>query len=328
MTTKAESGTLATRAGSWLVSSVAASRRSRWVPSALAGIWFMVVAWLLRTRAFRGFDPPIVSEDGVVLAGGLRASNMNTMLLLRGVYEPALTELVRATVRPGDVCVDLGANVGWFAIAMARATGPTGTVFAIEAAPGNVECLRGNVTANGLDDIVEVVGAAVAEAPGQVAFHVHKTNDLLCRLELPTKQDPEYWWLHHWMKPSMWRRVVVPADSLPCLVQGRAAEVTMLKIDVEGLEATVCRDLLDHFTHPELTVAVEITVRSIPAVAAVFEAAGFRAFDLRNDYAWVSGAAPVEPPVELTYDDLRAKKHQVDVVFTRARVPVASRQGS
>ena len=142
MANQAESGALATRVGSWLVHSVAASRRSRWVPSALAGMWFMAVASLLRSRAFRAFDPPIVAEDGVVLAGGLRRSNMNTMLLLRGVYEPALTDFVRATVRPGDVCVDVGANIGWFAIAMARQAGPDGTVFAIEAAPGNVECLR------------------------------------------------------------------------------------------------------------------------------------------------------------------------------------------
>ena len=328
MATQAETGSTATRVGSWLVESVASSRRSRWMPSALAGIWFMVVAWLLRTSAFRGFDPPVVAEDGVVLAGGVRRSNMNTMLLLRGVYEPALTEYVRTTVQAGDVCVDLGANVGWFAIAMAREAGPTGTVFAIEAAPGNVESLRDNVAANGLDDVIEVVGAAVAETPGTVAFHVHKTNDLLCRLELPTKQDPEYWWLHHWLKPSKWHRVVVPAGPLPDLVQGRAAEVTMLKIDVEGLEATVCRDLLDQFTHPDLVVAVEITLRSIPAVAEVFETAGFRAFDLRNDYAWVSQEGPVEPPVEVTYDELRARKHQVDIVFTRSPVPVTSRQGS
>src|SRR4051812_476729 len=103
MATKAESGVLATRVGAWLVHSVAASRRSSWVPSAFAGIWFMTVASLLRSRAFHGFDPPIVVADGVVLAGGVRRSNMNTMLLLRGVYEPALTDFVRATVRPGDV---------------------------------------------------------------------------------------------------------------------------------------------------------------------------------------------------------------------------------
>jgi predicted RNA methylase len=65
------------------------------------------------------------------------------VLQYRGVFKPVLSEFILHHVREGDVCVDLGANVGYFTLLLARAAGRGGKVVAIEAAPRNVRRLRG-----------------------------------------------------------------------------------------------------------------------------------------------------------------------------------------
>ncbi len=56
--------------------------------------------------------------------------------MLSGRYDPLTVAIVRAFVKPGDVCMDVGANVGAIAFAIAKATGPMGRVFSFE--PGDL----------------------------------------------------------------------------------------------------------------------------------------------------------------------------------------------
>jgi FkbM family methyltransferase len=51
-------------------------------------------------------------------------------------YEPDAVALIDSLVGDGDVCLDIGANVGALTIAIARRVGPTGHVYAFE--PGTV----------------------------------------------------------------------------------------------------------------------------------------------------------------------------------------------
>ena len=56
---------------------------------------------------------------------------------LRKEYEPELTDVIRHVVRPGWVCVDVGANIGVITRLLAELTGPNGRVIAFEAFPPN-----------------------------------------------------------------------------------------------------------------------------------------------------------------------------------------------
>ncbi len=48
-------------------------------------------------------------------------------------------------VRPGDVCLDIGANLGYFSRTLSRLAGPSGKVFAIEPVPPVLRVLRHNL---------------------------------------------------------------------------------------------------------------------------------------------------------------------------------------
>ena len=65
-----------------------------------------------------------------------------------GEYEPAVSRCIRNVVKAGDVCLDIGANAGWFTIMLMKLSGPRGAVHAFEPVPATYEMLLENITTN------------------------------------------------------------------------------------------------------------------------------------------------------------------------------------
>src|SRR5687767_10821855 len=84
-----------------------------------------------------------------------------------GLNELAVQQAVVDSLRPGDVFVDVGANIGFFSLLAARAVGPDGRVIAIEAVSELAAAVRANAALNGFTQI-EVVEAAASDAAGEV----------------------------------------------------------------------------------------------------------------------------------------------------------------
>jgi predicted O-methyltransferase YrrM len=71
---------------------------------------------------------------------------------------------ITARARAPKLIVELGTNIGYGAIVMARAAGPSARVVTIELSPEHVKVARGFIEEAGLSSRVEVVeGAAIAE---------------------------------------------------------------------------------------------------------------------------------------------------------------------
>jgi FkbM family methyltransferase len=90
-----------------------------------------------------------------------------------GTYEPALQRALTDLVRPGTIAYDVGANIGYITLLLAKAVGEAGRVYAFEALPSNVDRLRTNIALNSLTGRVVVFAGAVTEASGSVRFLVH-----------------------------------------------------------------------------------------------------------------------------------------------------------
>ena len=80
-----------------------------------------------------------------------------------GIWEPYETSLLLSMLRPGDVFVDVGANIGYFSVLAASVVGDDGAVFAFEPDPDNFRLLRRNVALNGQQASIVAVQAALAE---------------------------------------------------------------------------------------------------------------------------------------------------------------------
>ena len=89
-----------------------------------------------------------------------------------GTYEPELQTAILDFVEPGMVTYDLGANIGYITLQLARAVGGGGHVYAFEALPENIERLQANISLNEMDAFVTVIPQAVSDSSGQVSFLV------------------------------------------------------------------------------------------------------------------------------------------------------------
>jgi len=110
-----------------------------------------------------------------VAAGGL--AGLTLLLDLQaekdywlGTYEPELQEAIPDLVGPGSVAYDVGANIGYIALLLAKAAGERGNVYAFEALPANLERLRQNLALNELENRVKVVPGAVSNTSDPVRF--------------------------------------------------------------------------------------------------------------------------------------------------------------
>lgn len=142
---------------------------------------FRPVASLVR-RVLNAAAP--VGQTEVAVAGGL-LQGARLLLDLQtekdywlGSYEIDLQAAIRDWVKPGMVVYDVGANIGYISIMMARQAGHAGQVFAFEPLPANIERLRKNVELNGLESVVTIIPSAVVEAVRLVNFLVSTSGGM------------------------------------------------------------------------------------------------------------------------------------------------------
>ena len=78
--------------------------------------------------------------------------------LLRDWSEPELRQL-QLFVKPGDVFVDVGANIGLFTLKAARLVGPHGRVVAVEPGLAASELLTANLLRNDFPNVSQICKA-------------------------------------------------------------------------------------------------------------------------------------------------------------------------
>lgn len=147
-------------------------------------------------------------------------------IFTRGEFEPGESAAVRQLLRPGDLAVDVGANLGWFSLVMAAAVAPGGEVWAIEPMPPILPALKRNLELNGALE-VRLFEVALGESSGVADIHVfsglpygHASVSTLDRTDYTSHR--------------------VERRTLDDLLAGAPAPA-FVKLDVEGSERDVLR---------------------------------------------------------------------------------------
>ena len=104
-------------------------------------------------------------EPGLRLAIDL-ADHAIGLNILRGRFELNEIEFVRRTLKPGQHVVDAGAHIGLFAMHMAAAVGPSGSVHCFEPFDANADCLDLAIAENRFERRVTLERAALGAAHG------------------------------------------------------------------------------------------------------------------------------------------------------------------
>lgn len=92
-----------------------------------------------------------------------------------GEWAPGETRLLSQLIRPGDIILDIGANIGFHTLFFSRMTGPAGRVHAFEPESHNRELLSVNKLINGLDNVT--VHASLAGPVTEVVRHFRPVVD-------------------------------------------------------------------------------------------------------------------------------------------------------
>ncbi len=193
--------------------------------------------------------------------------------------------LLRRLVRPGDVCIDIGAAGGAHLFVMASRVGPTGRVLAFEPRPGSLRMLRRWVRALPVGDRVELFQLALSDADGRVPLRIPIVPTRAHFLGSTSRPDE-----HAAFAGLPHREIEVPTTTLDAVVRSLGVtRVDVLKCDVEGAELAVlagARHVLDTLRPIVIVEADDEHQRRSDATAqSVVDAVvahGYRAFRYRR----------------------------------------------
>jgi FkbM family methyltransferase len=135
------------------------------------------------------------------------------------LYEPHVTRVVGRALRRGMGMIDIGANIGVFALQAAARVGPSGYVLAVEPNPANARLIEASRRANGFDHLI-VCQAAAGREIGMLGLHSTDSNGTTSPLDRAALlQDA----------------ITVAALPIDSLVPAQRP-IDIVKIDVEGAE--------------------------------------------------------------------------------------------
>ncbi|HZR25423.1 MAG TPA: FkbM family methyltransferase [Vicinamibacterales bacterium] len=189
-------------------------------------------------------------------------------------YEPLLTAELFAHLHEGDVFVDIGANAGLFTMLAAKIVGATGRVVAFEPHPIARAELVELLHVNGVRERVDVVAAALSDAPA-AAMPLHLADQTGLSTLDPTVAPGR----HHFTYTNSVLVEVTTLDAWMAAHSDLRTRLTMMKIDVEGLEDRVVAGMQETVrSAPRLRIVCETPAGSLADAQLI--AAGFAAATL------------------------------------------------
>jgi FkbM family methyltransferase len=146
--------------------------------------------------------------------------------------EPETIAWLRKKLRPSDVFLDIGANVGTFSIFAAKHLSEAGHVYACEPhLPTTIQLLQ-NVTMNRLEDRVSVISVAASGCDGFSPFHYKRWRQGASGSQLAVVDGP-----------SLRKRVGTELKSGmrvdTMIAQGVIRSPDLIKIDTDGIEVQI-----------------------------------------------------------------------------------------
>jgi len=214
-----------------------------------------------------------------------------------GSYAVLVVEAMKRFLRPGNIFLDVGANIGYLSAIAANLVGPRGQVHSFEPVPAHFEKLCRLVNLNPSYHITANPFAAGEEPCARTIYVTHQAGqstlvpsykagfEIAAEIEVPVVRLDDY------------------------IERHRVGRIALIKIDAEGFELPILKGLQGYFerTGERPAIICEIAPRSyslmgrtIDELAAFAAAQGYVARDL------IDCCTPV---------DIRKIGHVEDVLF-------------
>jgi FkbM family methyltransferase len=192
------------------------------------------------------------------LTGGLNLIEHG--ILLHPDYNKTDIDFLSGALFQGAVFIDIGSNIGLYALPLAQVIGPEGKVIAIDANPQMAAVLAQNVQISGLKN-VQILSVAVSDSPGRANLAVRKNDDAIVRIDEDDQGE-------------------IAVTTLSAIVaEAGLKQIDALKIDIEGHEDKALAPFI--LAAPEWLLPKRIVIEwtralgDYPACAAAFANRGY-----------------------------------------------------
>lgn len=183
---------------------------------------FLIMEWwsclVLGIKFFRKDSFIVKDIQGSKMYLNIRDRGVSRELALADIREKHLTETLQSELREGDCVVDIGANIGYYALMEARLVGPGGKVYAVEPVPHNIQLLEDSVRLNGYGNI-ETFQLAIGEQDSVLPLYI--------------SDHPN--WSSFYRSRQVVGQVDVAVTSLDSFLKDKRRP-NLIRMDVEGYE--------------------------------------------------------------------------------------------
>lgn len=219
-------------------------------------------------------------------------------------HEPLASKLLKQFLKPGMNVVDIGGNLGYYALLEARTVGDAGRVIAIEPVAANFAQLSKNIYRNGYGNIL-LHNVAVGATNGTATMYIGKKSN----------------W--HALYPVPWktREITVAVSTLDAvLAQHNLCSVDLIRMDLEGYEVEVIHGMVETIENysPRLLVELHPHVAGADAILGLLRHLRVLGYDI----AWLLDSER-DQPIRSWF--LRPEKIHLEELFKDPRIITGTR---
>lgn len=229
------------------------------------------------------YQNPLHSSFNVKLQIDLCQNNQQWYFRLKNKYERECIQMISKGMRNADVFVDIGSNIGIYAITIAQVF-PTKKVIAVEPLKENIMSLERNILLNSINN-VEVYNAVVLNSKSKkAAFYPNpindgggstikgsffRTGDVLVNSEQYQKDNV-----------SFLPEIEIDSIRIDDIINSKS----VIKIDVEGAEVSVLESGSNVFEHGLVDMMIiEVLDDTIDKAISILDNYGFDCFTQNMD---------------------------------------------
>ncbi len=194
------------------------------------------------------------------------------------LYEKIDIKTIEKYVKPGACCFDVGANIGYYSLHMAKAVGSTGRVFAFEPDPANIERLDRNIALNHQADVIKTYQLGLSSESTTKTFsrtldsnsgwgRIGECDDLPDKLEIKTVSLDDF----------VVDNQIEKIDFLKCDIEGHEFEF------LKGAEQTLKAGKIEMILIEYCGYVLEKQGRFVQDYVDVFQSYGYKPFLLNLD---------------------------------------------
>lgn len=226
--------------------------------------------------------------------------DLRHLLTCNWIYEPEIIQAVLSYARPGDTCIDAGANLGYHSLLLSHLVGNSGKVLAFEPDPNCQDKLRVNLDLNAARN-VEVIPTALWDKVADYYFF-----STACGYSS---------FCEYIGYPST--RTEVRTDYLDNIINPDCC-IRLLKVDCEGAEEKILRGAKKLLQRGVDCVLVEFNYEIMPQCDSTDRQIRDYMHELGYDcyFLYQRGMPPTKLPIEGTLL-LAGTRWHFNVMFTR-----------